>query len=260
MSNTIPQWFSAYSVTQEFADGIWKMIKPRWLAEEFAVTGVKPEATGLNIAGNLAKIEGNVFTLQADAFRVDAAIRDWVFNRVETTRALDELRASRIVNSQATRESIKELIDPVTLRKNIHTMQEQLNVQVSELSDLRKAMDPNLRQDVRRLINDMSQDTLNRIQDAVKSATDRAKALTQELNQSLDPRIDALESRARTASEKQGEHSTNLRTLKDQAKELQDREKDLREAVVQLSRILRGANPDAQNFEKQLKEIRRGLT
>jgi hypothetical protein len=73
-------------------------------------------------------------------------------------------------------------------------------------------------------------------------------------------RIAALERRATRATEGATKGAADTRALQAQANKLQNEERNLRQALRQLSLALRGANPDMRNFEKKLLEIRRSLT
>ncbi|MDH6448852.1 MULTISPECIES: hypothetical protein [unclassified Streptomyces] len=72
-------------------------------------------------------------------------------------------------------------------------------------------------------------------------------------------RIAALERRATRATEGTERVSANTRAVQAQANRLENQERNLRQAVRQLSLALKGANPDMHNFERKLLEIRRSL-
>jgi hypothetical protein len=72
-------------------------------------------------------------------------------------------------------------------------------------------------------------------------------------------RIAALEGGAKRASESTARATAGTKALQTQANRLERQERNLRQAVRQLSLALKGANPDMHNFERKMLEIRRSL-
>ncbi|MEV7091150.1 hypothetical protein AB0O07_35715 [Streptomyces sp. NPDC093085] len=160
--NPFPSWFRTGPLSKEFRKAIEDSldVKKLWESLELhrrkaELTGVavggtalkaegtgmavggtvlKAEGTGVAVGGNLLKAEANLATFQADVFRVDAVFRDIVKNRLETSNALRELRNDF---PNATRQQIKDLIDPTQLRKDIQNLKNKVreNHQKAQYTD-----------------------------------------------------------------------------------------------------------------------------
>lgn len=181
-----PPWTDEFLTTEKFKDAVSKAVDPKkilgvpFTPAKAETTGVKGEGTGVNIAGNLVKVEGNFFALQADVFRVDAVFSEVVRNRLETSNAVRELRDAYPNES---RKQIKELVDPVQIRKDLKAVETDIPRQIHALKNWVTTGDTNLRRDVARYVNDGLRHALARIDSVERDAGRRTAKVANDLGE-----------------------------------------------------------------------------
>ncbi|MER6009383.1 hypothetical protein [Streptomyces bluensis] len=215
---SFPPWIESYVTTKQFRDAVNNVVEPKKIlgflqqAKSPEALVAKEEATGANIAGNLLKLEGNVVAVQADLFRVDAVFKDLVANRLETSRAVRELRTAY---PNETRKQITDLVDPIRIRKDLKDLENSVTKANNEIVKLRGQMvtaNGNLRRDIARTVFPGLQNADNRLRDLEQSS-------------------------ARLAT----------------------RERELRSAMVQLTRAVSLAHPNLSRFRNTLSDITNDL-
>jgi hypothetical protein len=245
--------FAEESLVKDFKTKVQDQIKEWQKSEdaEHVSTGnvaLKAESTGVTFAGNIAKIEGNLFALQADAIRVDAVVKDFVLNRLETKRTVDQLKALKLVGQEEAKKDAMSRVDPVNLLKKIlevetaaakqtslAAVQQKVNGTDSGVKDIQKLLrlEPEL-PEVRRKIGKLEKSSV--------WAKDRIDKLTG----SRDPAKD------QTAKRRGEKAVPNVHQLERQ-------EKQLRQTIVRFVRLIEMASPEMKSFSSQINRIEREL-
>jgi hypothetical protein len=134
---TIPSWFRDYLKSTDFKNIVATIFRSHDLGPA--------QFTPVNLAGNLAKVEGNLFAVQADVIRVDAVVKgwvaDWLGNRAAVRSLKDKanlLPQSKMEEIRAmTKKDVLELLSPEKLRLDMEAMDADLSALENEVRRLK---------------------------------------------------------------------------------------------------------------------------
>ncbi|WP_210574673.1 hypothetical protein [Streptomyces sp. GESEQ-4] len=227
-------------------DAAQKPVDAKWVADTVPVTGVKPELTGLNLAGNLVKVEGNFLALQADVIKVDAILKDFALNRMETKRTVEQLKALNLAGQTDTKKAVMDMVDPVNMLKRIRDLEEATKKSVGAMQQQVDGAHAKANK-IRELLN--QEPGLPRMRrDLVKleKSAAWAKNRIEKLTGSKDAATD------QTKKRQGGKDIPNVQQLERQ-------EKQLRATIVRFVRLVELAAPEMKSFSSQISGIEREL-
>lgn len=213
-----------------------------------ANVAMKAESTGLNLAGNFAKVEGNFLAVQADVIRVDAVLKDFVLNRMETKRTVDQLKALNLVSPADTKKAIMDMVDPVNMLKRIRDLEEEKATKKSVGAMQQQVDGAHVKANkIRELLN-REPDLPRMRKDLVKleKSAAWAKNRIEKLTGSKDSATD------QTKKRQGGKDIPNVHQLERQ-------EKQLRATIVRFVRLVELAAPEMKSFSSQISAIEREL-
>ncbi|WP_328441385.1 hypothetical protein OHA71_39570 [Streptomyces sp. NBC_00444] len=256
------QFADALSVSEEFKKAVqgeiaaWKVqqdaaqktVDAKWVADTVPVTGVKPELTGLNLAGNFAKVEGNFLALQADVIKVDAILKDFALNRMETKRTVDQLKALNLAGPADTKKAIMDMVDPVNMLKRIRDLEEEKATKKSVGAMQQQVDGAHVKANKMRELLNLEPGLPRMRRDLVKleKSAAWAKNRIEKLTGSKDAATD------QTKKRQGGKDIPNVHQLERQ-------EKQLRATIVRFVRLVELAAPEMKSFSSQISAIEREL-
>jgi hypothetical protein len=247
------QFADALSVSEEFKKAVQGEIAAQKAKEDAehvssSNVAVKAESTGLNVAGNFAKVEGNVLAFQADVIKVDAVLKDFVLNKMETKRTVEQLKALNLAGQTDTKKAVMDMVDPVNMLKRIRDLEEEKATKKSVGAMQQQVDGAHVKANkIRELLN--QEPGLPRMRrDLVKldKSAAWAKNRIEKLTGSKDAATD------QTKKRQGGKDIPNVQQLERQ-------EKQLRATIVRFVRLVELAAPEMKSFSSQISAIEREL-